>query len=947
MRQRHLAGLAVATVIALGAGLPAPVLAVADGATLFVNPVSGCTDTGSGTQAAPFCTIQAAVDAAQPGQTVQVAAATYREQVTLTHSGEPGKPITVRGGDIRNGLSTLPLVGFDPGGTAADHGFVLNGVHDVTITGLGIRGSLGAVQLADTQLVTLDGNIMGGSTSGPQTAGIHLSGTTASTTISRNIVRGLARTAIVVDAGVTGTILTTNAVDNQAGGAGIQITDAPGTVITSNTVSSVCGPAIGLLGNSSKAVVENNVLATGFDTGKNAPACDPSQGTAKLSVSADSVPGTVADYNLADPFGNAPVYNWAGTSYATAADFTKAVPQQGAHDITADPHYSGNPDTALPIGSNSPGIDSADANAPGELTTDLYGYQRIDDPAFPNTGTGSGYYDRGAFEFTTSSRSVAVEVQPRQIPAGASTTLTLHDFGSWSPVVSYTVDFGDGTPTVTTTQFSVQHTYQTAGSYQATVVATEQNGDTTTTGDTTVQVSPPGLLVPKLTSSRNSNPLGYDFSDFGSTSPWSLESFSFDFGDGSSPVTTTDVITGTSHTYANEGDYTVTLTVTDTGGRSEKTSQLLHVAYQAGAFHPTTPMRLLDTRTLPSSVAAGGTFDLQLLPNYSNYFGYQQPTAVVLNVTAVSKGRDGHVTVYPTGSKQPTTSSVNYVGGQAVPNLITVPVGPTGAVSFANSWGGDVDLVVDISGFYSTDLSSGSRFTPLTPARLVDTRNGDTGGKLGPDSTRNIKVAGSGGVPANATAVILNLTGTDATETTHLDVAPSGTSGYGASNLNPVPGQDRANQVIVPLGPDGSINVYNHAGSTDIVLDVFGYYSPDGKGLFTPTTPTRLLDTRTTGTPLSRDSQTSLQIAGTGNVPANATGAVLNVTATDSTAPSYLTVFPDGQTRPGTSNLNAQPGVDVPNHVTTPLGTDGRVDVYNHDGTTDVLADLLGYFTAG
>ncbi|MEU8922008.1 hypothetical protein AB0D10_13890 [Kitasatospora sp. NPDC048545] len=83
-----------------------------------------------------------------------------------------------------------------------------------------------------------------------------------------------------------------------------------------------------------------------------APACAPEQSTAKLSVSTGSVPGTVADYNLADPFANGPIYSWAGGSYATAAEFAQSVPQQGAHDLTADPHYDGNADTELPIGSN-------------------------------------------------------------------------------------------------------------------------------------------------------------------------------------------------------------------------------------------------------------------------------------------------------------------------------------------------------------------------------------------------------------------------------------------------------------------------------------------------------------------------------------------------------------------------------------------------------------------
>ncbi|MFD7453235.1 PKD domain-containing protein [Kitasatospora sp. NPDC059827] len=583
MRQRHLAGLAIATVTALGAGLPAPASAVADSTTLFVNSATGCTDTGSGSQAAPFCTVQAAVDAARPGQTVQVAAAKYREQVTLSHSGEPGHPITVRGGNIRNGQKTLSFVGVNPGGTTPDYGFVLNGVHDVTITGFGIGGALGSVQLNGTQQVTLDGNIMGGgSSSGPQTVGVHLSGTAQGTTISRNIIKGRPHFAVVVDAGATGTVLTTNAVDNQAGGAGIQVTDAPGTVITSNTVSSVCGPAIGLLGDSSRAVVENNVLATAADTGHNAPACAPDQSTAKLSVSTGSVPGTVADYNLAEPFADGPIYSWAGSSYATAADFTKAVPQQGAHDLTTEAHYSGNADTELPIGSNSAAVDSADADAPGELSTDLYGYQRIDHPYVANTGTGSKIYDRGAFEYTTSSRFILVEGRPWKIPAGASTTVAIRDQETWSPVVSYTIDFGDGTPTVTTTELAVQHTYQTAGSYQPTVVATEQNGDTTTSNGTVEDVVPPAPLVPKLTFSPDGVPLGYRISGSSSTSAWSLTGFTVDFGDGSAPVAA-DVFGDTTHSYANEGDYTVTLTVTDAGGRSEQTTQLLHVAYPAGS----------------------------------------------------------------------------------------------------------------------------------------------------------------------------------------------------------------------------------------------------------------------------------------------------------------------------------------------------------------------------
>lgn len=67
------------------------------------------------------------------------------------------------------------------------------------------------------------------------------------------------------------------------------------------------------------------------------------------------------------------------------------------------------------------------------------------------------------------------------------------------------------------------------------------------------------------------------------------------------------------------------------------------------------------------------------------------------------------------------------------------------------------------------------------------------------------------------------------------------------SNLNPEPGKDKSNQAIVPVGPNGTIWLYNNAGSTHLIVDVVGYYGADGKALFNPVAPKRLADTRTTG----------------------------------------------------------------------------------------------------
>ena len=89
----------------------------------------------------------------------------------------------------------------------------------------------------------------------------------------------------------------------------------------------------------------------------------------------------------------------------------------------------------------------------------------------------------------------------------------------------------------------------------------------------------------------------------------------------------------------------------------------------------------------------------------------------------------------------------------------------------------------------------------------------------------------------------------------------------------------------------------------------------------------------------------TLQVSGQGGVPATgAVGAVLNITVTNGTASSYLTVWPDGTTRPLASDLNWVAGQTVPNLVVVGLGANGKLDIYNAAGSTDVILDVVGYY---
>jgi len=257
-----------------------------------------------------------------------------------------------------------------------------------------------------------------------------------------------------------------------------------------------------------------------------------------------------------------------------------------------------------------------------------------------------------------------------------------------------------------------------------------------------------------------------------------------------------------------------------------------------------------------------------------------------------------------------------------------------------------------------------SPFVALNPARLLDTRGGaqtidgqfagtgavNGGGQL------DLAVLGRGGLPAaGVTAVVLNVTVTNPTAPGFVTVWPGDASRPFASNLNFVPGATTPNLVIVKVGANGLVSLFNSAGQTDLIVDVTGYFG--STSTLTAMTPARLLDTRSTGTTIDGQyqaggayttfEQRDLGIAGRAGIPASGVGAaILNVTATAPTSSGYLTIWPSTSSQPPTSNLNFVPGLTVPNLVISKVGTDGKVALFNSAGQTDVIADVEGWFPA-
>ncbi|WP_235032353.1 N-acetylmuramoyl-L-alanine amidase [Actinacidiphila yanglinensis] len=370
----------------------------------------------------------------------------------------------------------------------------------------------------------------------------------------------------------------------------------------------------------------------------------------------------------------------------------------------------------------------------------------------------------------------------------------------------------------------------------------------------------------------------------------------------------------------------------------------------SGTFTPVGPTRIMDTRNgtgvAKGALGAGKSVALQV--DGVGGVPASGVTGVVMNVTAVQPTTSGYVMVYPDGSARPATSNLNFPAGRTIANLVVVPV-VNGKVDFYNN-AGSVQIAADVTGYY-TSSDSGSRFTPLTPTRLMDTRNG-TGGTTGPipaGATVPLQVEGVGGVPdSGVTAVVVNVTAVRPTAGGYLTVFPDGATRPATSNLNFPAGQTIPNLVVVPV-VDGKVDFFHNVGDLDIVADVTGWFSSTGS-VFHSTGPTRLLDTRN-GTggvkgAVAGGKTITLGLTGHGGLPASGvTAVVLNVTAVGPTANSYVSVFPDGATRPATSNLNFPAGQTMPNLVVVPV-VNGKVDFYNNSGSVNLLADITGFYTA-
>jgi hypothetical protein len=498
---------AVSGAVMFGGGVA--VAAAAAPTNLHVDDASkSCTDTGSGAGsiATPFCTIQAAANAAIPGDNVGIAPGTYVGAVDIKTSGTAAAPI-----DFLS-AGTGPTV-IELGAGQTGPALTLDGASYVGFYGSTTMVSVwpyyrvpdtpvSSVLVTGSSHITLEGLEAASTAASPA---VELAGSSSDITLTGDALSGQ-HGGVLVDPGSSGDIITNDVITSQ--GFGVDVDGASNTAIGSNTFwgQSAADDQIAVAAGATGTSIENNIVAYPETTAGNGAA---------ISVDSASAAGTTEDYNVVwpDQRGTSTTldsaYAWSGTDYATQAALTTAT-GQGKHDAVADPQLQA--DSPFTESVTAPQFSSANNAAPGWQTWDYSGnYCAGIDPFVATTGAGNEPdCARGAVQ-------QAIEIEqsnesPTAVGLDASMQTSVYGLinikGVWTrippeptPQITQTIAWGDGTSSTVTphavnTDTTTSHTYAKNGTYPVTVtVTTPSAGNLTGTWPFTLNAALAGTLL--------------------------------------------------------------------------------------------------------------------------------------------------------------------------------------------------------------------------------------------------------------------------------------------------------------------------------------------------------------------------------------------------------------------------------------------------------------------
>jgi hypothetical protein len=395
---------------------------------------------------------------------------------------------------------------------------------------------------------------------------------------------------------------------------------------------------------------------------------------------------------------------------------------------------------------------------------------------------------------------------------------------------------------------------------------------------------------------------------------------------------------------------------------------VLAAAFVIGAAHgAASPVRAADgaafvtfgpTRVVDSRIGLGieGGLEAYTPVSFAVAGANGIPTgavAVTGNLTVVGQSGAGYVSLTTAPVAHPATSTLNFPARDVRANGVHAALAADGSLSVTATTA--TGIVFDVTGYFVT--GSGADFFPISPERLVDTRSGrGLDGRFVAGEPRRARVAGVGGVPADAVAVTGNVVAVNPDNSGFVSVTSAPDADPGTSTVNFRPREIQANNFTVTLAPGGTIGLTYVSGfsgaTTDIVLDITGYYvGNDGGARFFPIDPVRVGDSRVNlgiNGPLGSGAPATMQVAGRLGIPESAQAVAANLVAVEGASSGYAAITPVATKAPSTSSLNF-PRYDTRANgvisILSPVGTLGII--FNGIGAAHFVVDVTGYFAGG
>jgi hypothetical protein len=240
---------------------------------------------------------------------------------------------------------------------------------------------------------------------------------------------------------------------------------------------------------------------------------------------------------------------------------------------------------------------------------------------------------------------------------------------------------------------------------------------------------------------------------------------------------------------------------------------------------PRNPLRIADSTTglRVTPFGAGQTQEINVFEAGAE----PGATAVSLQVTSLNAASKGWLTIYPCNVDRPFIATINPRPLVARSNQTLVPIPSDGRLCIYSSL--ITDVQIDLHGSFT---SAGSQYTPVAPTRLTDTRDpyrpemhaGTAGQLAGAGTTLVVDYGGERAIPANATALSLNVAITGATSNGMLTIYPCDQTRPATTAMAFTPGGAVATGIQAKLSADGLLCIFTSA-PTHVVVDVAGWWN--------------------------------------------------------------------------------------------------------------------------